>query len=71
MTLTQEQIEKLAKNLSKLNPKNAKKLTEDLNSIISYIDKLEEVDTEGVRPTVSVVETHNRLREDVLRKKPE
>lgn len=66
MSLTQEQIEKLSKNLSKISL-NDKKLVWDINNIIDYIDQLNEVDTSGVIPTVNVVESElkdNAFRED-------
>ncbi|MDP2090296.1 MAG: Asp-tRNA(Asn)/Glu-tRNA(Gln) amidotransferase subunit GatC [Candidatus Gracilibacteria bacterium] len=63
MSLTQEQIEKLSKNLSKINV-NSGKIANDINGILDYIELLNEVDTTGVIPTVSVIETENILRED-------
>lgn len=63
MSVTQEQIEKLSKNLSKINVDN-EKITKDVNWILNYIELLNEVDTDWVKPTVSVVESENDLRED-------
>lgn len=63
MSLTQEQIEKLSKNLSKINV-NSWKIANDINGILDYIELLNEVDTTWVIPTVSVIETENILRED-------
>lgn len=63
MSLTQEQIEKLSKNLSKIKLDN-EKLGQDINGILDYIDLLNEVDTSWVKPTVSVVEIENELRKD-------
>ena len=68
MTLTQEQIKKLANSLSKINVDN-KKIATDINWILSYIELLNELDTSGVKPTISVVETQNILREDIETKK--
>lgn len=64
MSLTQEQIENLLKNLSKISL-NDEKLANDINEILQYIDLLNEVDTTWVEPTVSVVQKSNDLREDV------
>lgn len=67
MSLTQEQIEKLSKNLSKVDLSDPK-LVWDLNSILDYIDQLNEVDTTWVIPTVNVVESeisNSSLREDI------
>ncbi len=69
MSLTQEQIEKLLKNLSKLWVENSEKLTGNVNSIIEYMDILNEVDTTDVVPTVSVVEKTNILRKDIEEEK--
>lgn len=63
MTLTQEQIKKLAWNLAKIQT-NDTKLEWDINEILTYIDLLEEVDTTWVIPTVSVTKKENILRED-------
>jgi aspartyl/glutamyl-tRNA(Asn/Gln) amidotransferase C subunit len=64
MTLTQEQIKKLSHDLTKIK-NNDPKLVEDVNNIIWYIDLLNEVDTQWVKPTVSVVNQENDLRADV------
>lgn len=53
MSITQEQITKITKNLAKL-PKAWGKAEQDLNSILWYIDVLNELDTTWVPPTVSV-----------------
>ena len=64
MSLTQEQIEKLLKNLSKITTDN-KKLWDDANEILQYIELLNEVDTTWVVPTISVIQKENTLREDI------
>ena len=68
MNLTQDQIKKLANNLSKLNIEDAK-LSWDINEIIKYIDLLWEVDTDWVKPTISVVDKDNIFRKDIENKK--
>ncbi len=68
MSITQEQIKKIAKNLSKL-PSNNKKLIEDIWNIIKYIDLLNEVNTKGIKPTISVVEKGTPFREDNQKEK--
>jgi aspartyl-tRNA(Asn)/glutamyl-tRNA(Gln) amidotransferase subunit C len=67
MTLTQEQIKKIAENLSKI-PANDEKIAEDLNNILKYFELLNEVDTENVKPTYSVISKENSLREDEIKK---
>lgn len=53
MSITQDQIKKITKNLAKL-PNSWGKIEQDLNSILWYIDMLNEIDTTWVKPTVSV-----------------
>lgn len=38
-----------------------------LNSILTYVEKLKELDTTGVEPTSHVLEISNVMREDELR----
>lgn len=53
MSITQDQIKKITKNLAKL-PNTWDKIEHDLNSILWYINVLNEIDTTWVLPTVSV-----------------
>lgn len=39
----------------------------DLNNILSYFEKLNELDTEGIPPTAHVMELKNRFREDEIK----
>lgn len=71
MSLTQEQIEKLCKRLSKIWVKNNSKLLKDINSIIWYIDILKNLDTRDVKPTISVISGENTLRDDIVKKEKE
>ncbi len=64
MTITQDQIKKITKNLAKL-PETSEKIEHDLNSIIWYIDILNEVDTTWVIPTISVTQKKSTLRVDI------
>lgn len=64
MSITQDQIKKITKNLAKL-PAGSDKIEHDLNSIIWYIDMLNEIDTTWVIPTISVTNGKSKLREDV------
>lgn len=68
MSVTQEEVKKIAQNLSKIPGENPK-LESDVNSIIEYIDLLSEVDTTGVARTVNVIEEKKSLRTDVLEEK--
>lgn len=53
-------------SLSKLsfNDSETETLSKDLNEIISFIDKIKEVDTEGVEPTYQVNQNDSPVRED-------
>ena len=65
MSLTQDQIEKLSKSLSKIWVDN-EKIADGVNNVLNYIDLLNEVETTWVQPTVSVIETNTKLRDDIL-----
>jgi aspartyl-tRNA(Asn)/glutamyl-tRNA(Gln) amidotransferase subunit C len=41
-------------------------MAQELNSILSWIEQLKEIDVEGVPPMTSVVEQRLRLREDIV-----
>ena len=66
MTLTQEQIKKIAEDLSKL-PVQDEKSGEDMNKILQYVELLNQVDTTGVEPTVSITKKTQSLRKDELK----
>ncbi len=70
MTITNQDIEKLTKKLSKIGLED-EKMVDDINSILDYINMLNEVDTTGVQPTVNVVEMDKKtkLRTDDLQEK--
>lgn len=65
MSISQDELQKIAQKLSKI-PATNEKLLWNISDILWYMDLLEEVDTQGVIPTVSVVEGHAHLREDTL-----
>ena len=77
---------KTVKHISKLSrisidDNKAKKLSDDLNSIFKFIEKLEELDTEKIEPLTSIAETNlkrrkdeiksKNIREDILKNSPE
>jgi aspartyl-tRNA(Asn)/glutamyl-tRNA(Gln) amidotransferase subunit C len=43
------------------------KMTRELNTILHYVEKLNQIDTEGVEPLSSIHDQANVLREDVER----
>lgn len=69
MKITKETIEHVA-NLARLNltDKEKEKLTSEMANIISYVDKLNELDTSNVPPTSHVKPICNVFREDAVKK---
>ncbi len=67
MKITTEQVEYVAK-LARLNLTEIEKtkLTKDMESIINFADKLNELDTTGVEPTALVIPIQNVFREDIV-----
>ncbi len=66
MDINNETIDKLA-DLAKLefNDQEKENLKKDLSRILSYIETLNQVDTEGVEPLIFMNESVNVLREDL------
>ena len=65
---------KTIKHISKLSrisvdEKRAKKLAGDLNSIFDFIEKLNELKTDKVKPLTSIAETTLKLRTDEVKSK--
>ena len=65
---------KTIKHISKLSRISvddliAKKLVGDLNSIFDFIEKLNELKTENVKPLTSIAETTLKLRSDEVQSK--
>ncbi len=67
MKISKEQVLHVAK-LARLNLSDdaAEKLAVDMESIIGFADKLNELDTEGVVPTAHAIPMSNAFREDVV-----
>ncbi len=67
MKIDQTLIDKLAR-LSQLefNSDTKAKMEDDLNKILAFVDKLNEVDTENVEPLIYLNEETNKLREDEI-----
>jgi aspartyl-tRNA(Asn)/glutamyl-tRNA(Gln) amidotransferase subunit C len=59
-----EDLSRLAK--LKFDEKSAEKMKADLDKIISFVDKLSEIDTEGVEPLIYLSEEANVLRTDEI-----
>ena len=63
---------KTVKHISKLSrisidDHKAKKLSNDLNSIFSFIEKLNQLDTKNTKPLTSIAETTLKLRKDEIK----
>ena len=50
----------------KVDDAQAKKLEDELNGILQWVEQLNEVDTEGVDPMTCVTDMHAKMRKDVV-----
>ncbi len=68
MEISKEQVEHVAK-LARLEVNEDEKaiFARQLSAILTYMDQLKEVETEGVEPTATVLPAENVFREDVVR----
>lgn len=66
MKITKQEVEHVAKLARlELSDQEKVKLTDQLSNILSYVEKLNELDTRGVEPTSHVLDISNVMREDV------
>lgn len=68
MAVTKKDVEYIA-DLARLkfNDEELEKFTEQLNEILSYVAKLNELDTSNVEPLSHPVEGSNVFREDIVK----
>ena len=68
MKISKEEVEKIA-HLARLNFKNEEldKIQSDLDGILGWMDKLNEVDTTNVEPQIFMTEEMNVMREDTMK----
>ncbi len=68
MKITREEVQKVA-NLARLqlSENEIERMTEQLDTILSYVEKLDKVDTEGVPVTTHTQQVVNAFREDVVK----
>ena len=68
MEISKGQVEHVAK-LARLEVSEDEKamFSRQLSAILTYMDQLKEVDTEGVEPTATVLPTENVWREDAVK----
>lgn len=65
MEVTSEMIDRLAKLARlKFSDEEKEELKVDLERMISFVEKLKEVDTTGVEPLLHITDAVNVLRED-------
>jgi aspartyl-tRNA(Asn)/glutamyl-tRNA(Gln) amidotransferase subunit C len=65
MNIDREHLNKIA-HLARLefDDKDAEKMMQDMSAIVAWVEKLKEVDTEGVEPLTSMSYEINVFRED-------
>ncbi len=51
----------------KLDDEETELFSEQLNSILAYVEKLDDLNTEGIEPLVHVLPINNVFRDDVAR----
>ncbi len=68
MSVTIKDVEHIAE-LARLefNESEKQKLTHELNEILKYVEKLDELDTSNVEPLSHVIELSNVFRDDVVK----
>ncbi len=68
MKITRNEVEHVAQ-LARLNleEKELEKMTKQLDDILSYVAKLEELDTENISPTTHAFSISNAFREDEIK----
>lgn len=68
MAVTKKDVEKIAELARlKFSEEELENFTPQMNEILSYMDKLNELDTENVNPLSHPVEQTNVFREDELK----
>jgi aspartyl-tRNA(Asn)/glutamyl-tRNA(Gln) amidotransferase subunit C len=67
MPVSNEQVRHIAR-LARIamSDEELERLGPELNNILSWVEQLGEVDTEGVEPLATVIEQKLRLREDAV-----
>ena len=67
MSISDEELKHIAKLASlELNDEEFNTLRNDLEQIISYVEKLSDVSTEEIKPTYHVHHSSNVFREDIV-----
>jgi aspartyl-tRNA(Asn)/glutamyl-tRNA(Gln) amidotransferase subunit C len=68
MNITREMLDKIA-HLARLefDEKDAEKMMQDMSAIVNWVEKLKEVDTDGVEPLTTMSQEVNSVRPDEVR----
>ncbi|MFM9838922.1 MAG: Asp-tRNA(Asn)/Glu-tRNA(Gln) amidotransferase subunit GatC [Cyclobacteriaceae bacterium] len=68
MKIDKETLNKIA-HLSRLeiDEKDADKMMQDMNNMVAFVEKLNEVNTDGVEPLTTMSHEINALRDDVAK----
>lgn len=68
MAVTKKEVEKIAELARlKFSDEELESFTPQMNEILSYMDKLNELDTENVKPLSHPVEQTNVFRDDIVK----
>lgn len=68
MAISPEEVEKIAKlSHLKLSEQEKEMMKEKISSILSYVDRLAEADTNGIEATAHISGVENVLRDDEVR----
>ncbi|MBP2116406.1 Asp-tRNA(Asn)/Glu-tRNA(Gln) amidotransferase subunit GatC [Paenibacillus silagei] len=68
MSITVKDVQHVAKLARlQLSPEEEATFTEQMNAILQYAEKLNELDTENVEPTTHVLQVSNVMRDDVVK----
>ena len=66
--ITLQEVEHVARLARlELSPQEKERMRSQLDAILTYIDKLRQLDTEGVEPTSHAIPIVNVMREDEVR----
>ena len=63
MSISQDELKKIAHKLSKIPSKNDA-LLKNISDTLKYMESLNKIDTQWVTPTVSVIDRSSLLRKD-------
>jgi aspartyl-tRNA(Asn)/glutamyl-tRNA(Gln) amidotransferase subunit C len=67
MKISKQEVEHVA-HLARLNlnQQELEKMTEQLDNLLSYVAKLDELDTENIKPTTHAFSISNAFRDDIV-----